>query len=186
MKESIPGVPFLPLNPVLRFPNGRRPAGNQSKTKGGVGNGRGRPLAGNTGSLPGSAGGQRPPVRRRRGFTLMEVLVALTILSVALIALHQAFAANIYFTGFNRALWKAVVYSHNELLRFERLPPPPISINQGEFQDDHPLAGYRWKREIVDETPLPGIKVRRVQLEIGWDEGNHARSYKAEIYVAPR
>lgn len=126
------------------------------------------------------------PLRRGRGFTLMEVLIALAVLSVVLIALHQAFGSNIYIHTFNRSLWKAILYSHNELLRFERLTPPPISVDQGEFEKSHAMTGYQWKRTIVDDSPLPGVTLRKVELEISWSMGSTVRSYRSEIYVLPK
>jgi hypothetical protein len=114
------------------------------------------------------------------------VLVALTILSVVLIALYQAFSSNIYLTGFNRSLWKAMMFSHNELQRFERLPPPSISVNEGDFEDDHPMFGYHWKREITDDAPIPGVRLRKVWLELSWQEGAGTRSYQSETYVVPK
>lgn len=127
-----------------------------------------------------------PPARGRAGFTLLEVLVSLTILSVVLIALHQAYSSNIYVTSFNRSLWRAIVHSHNEIQRFERLPPPPVSIREGDFDEDDPMFGFHWEREVVDEMPIPGIRLRKVKLEISWVDGASTRSYRTETYVLPR
>lgn len=121
-----------------------------------------------------------------RGFTLLEVLVAMAIMSVILMALHQSYASNIYIQSFNRSLWKAVLHTQNELSRFERMPPPPISFNEGDYGENHPMAGYHWKREIEDDSPIPGVRVRRVRLELSWDDGGTIRSYEAEIYVMPK
>ena len=101
--------------------------------------------------------------RARGGFTLLEVLVAVAVLSVMLITIYQAYGSNIYIQSFNRALWQAVLHAHNELARYERMPPPSISINEGEYEEDHPMAGYHWKREVTDATPIPGVKVRQVR-----------------------
>ena len=122
----------------------------------------------------------------RRGFTLLEVLVALAILSVVLIALHQAFSANIYLTGFNRSLWRAIVHSHNELQQVERLPAPSIAVSEGDFEEEHPMFGYHWKREVVDDSPIPGVRLRKIKLEISWVEGTSTRSYRSETYVVPK
>lgn len=122
----------------------------------------------------------------RGGFTLLEVLVAMAILSVMLLALYQAYGSNIYLQSFNRSLWRAVLHTQNELARYERMPPPPISVSEGDYDDDHPLAGFHWKRKITDAAPIPGVRVREVALEVSWNEGGVIRSYQAEVYVIPK
>ena len=118
------------------------------------------------------------------GFTLMEVLVAFTILSITLVTLYQAFSANLLIHTSTRSLWKAMVYVDNELQRWERMGPPPLHVDQGEFPEDHAMAGYSWLREVSDEAPLPGVIVRRVRLRLNWQEGERSRRYASEVYVA--
>ena len=122
----------------------------------------------------------------RRGFTLLEVLIALAILSVSMIAIHQAFGTNIYLTIYTRDIWKAVVNTRNELMRIERSPAPPVGVSQGTYEGDHPLVGWNWVKTVEDEEPFPGIKVRKVTLALQWEEGLSSRSYQSEVYVLPK
>jgi len=41
----------------------------------------------------------------------------------------------------------------------------------------------RWKLDIEDNLPLPGIKVRRVNYEITWMEGEREYRYSSDLYV---
>jgi len=120
-----------------------------------------------------------------RAFTLMEVLVALSVLSVALVAIYQSFAATAQINQASGGLWKAMVHVNNELARIERAPTPSVGILQGVYRDDHPLAGTEWRRIVADEEPLPGIKVRRVEFELIWDVAGAEQTYRAELYVPP-
>lgn len=137
-------------------------------------------------------GGLRQGARRpahathRAAFTLLEVLVAMTLLSVTLLTLYQTFSSNIYLVRANRSTWKAMIYVNNELMRWERQSQVSVSVAQGEFDPDGPMAGYTWTREIKDEEPLPGVNVRKVELVLNWQDGKAQREYRSHIYVTAK
>ena len=132
--------------------------------------------------------GNAPCVPSRGGtpaaFTLLEVLVAMALLSVTLLTLYQAYSSNLYLVQANRSTWKAMIYVNNELMAWERRPKLNVSVAQGEFASDEPMAGYSWLREIKDEEPIPGVTVRKVELVLTWQDGTAQRSYRSHIYVA--
>jgi hypothetical protein len=45
------------------------------------------------------------------------------------------------------------------------------------------MAGYAWRREVVDEEPFPGVKVRKVLLELRWTVAGAPQLYQAVVYV---
>ena len=139
---------------------------------------------------PAAALGRSAPGRARAGiggFTLLEVLIALAILSLCLVAIYQGYTSTLAISASTRKLWKAMEYSHNELARWERMNPvPEVSVSQGEFPPGDPMAGYSWKREITDLEPLPSIKVRRIRLDLFWTLGTTAQTYRSSIYVLPQ
>ena len=78
-------------------------------------------------------------------------------------------------------------HAQNELLKSERATiSPPVSANQGEFELNDPMSGFRWKILVQDTIPLPGIIVRQVNYQLIWNEGNHEFAYDADIYVNPQ
>ena len=123
---------------------------------------------------------------KKKGFTLLEVLIALAVLSIAMLSLHQAFASNIYMTIYTRDLWKAVIFTRNELMQVERGSPPTVGVTEGTYEDDHELANYKWNRKVEDVEPFPGIKVRKVTFELSWEDGVVPRNYRSEVYVLPK
>ena len=121
------------------------------------------------------------------GFTVLEVLVSLSILLLTLMVLYQSFTSSIFVLSSTTNLWNAMSHAQNELLKSERATVSiPVSVNQGEFDIDDPMSGFRWKKQVRDTTPLPGIMVRQINYELLWSEGKQEYTYDADIYVNPQ
>ena len=125
----------------------------------------------------------RAPRRPARAFTLLEILVAMAVLSVALMTMYQSFASTVHINTSTRGLWKAMIYANNELARIERGTVLPVAIDQGKFPPGSAMAGYAWRREVVDEQPFPGVRVRKVVLVLEWDLAGVPQSYRSQLYV---
>ena len=127
---------------------------------------------------------EKKGVIQKKGFTILEVLISLSILVVALMALYQSFSTSIFVLSSTNNLWKAISYAQNELLKAERATiSPPVSINQGEFESESGMNGFRWKRFVRNTKPFPGIKIRQINYQLLWNEGKHVYTYNAYIYV---
>ena len=123
-------------------------------------------------------------MKAKSAFSVLEVLIALSILSITLMAVYQSFASSLFVLQSTKTLWKAMAETQKELLRWERSKnPPPISVSQGNVEDEVGVFDGRWKLDIEDKLPLPGIKVRRVNYEITWREGEHEYRYSSDLYV---
>ena len=78
-------------------------------------------------------------------------------------------------------------HAQNELLKSERATvSTPVSVNQGEFDIEGPMSGFRWKKQVRDTAPLPGIMVRQINYLLIWTEGKQEYTYDADIYVNPK
>ena len=123
----------------------------------------------------------------KEGFTILEVLISLSILLITLIALFQSFSTSIFILSSTKNLWKAISFAQNELLKSERATvSPSVSINQGEFESESEMSGFRWKKFVRDTKPFPGIEIRRINYQLLWYEGKHVYTYDADIYVKPK
>ena len=115
---------------------------------------------------------------------MLEVLISLSILVLTLMALYQSFSTSIFVLSSTTNLWKAMSHAQNELLKTERATKAPsVSLSQGEFELEHAMDGFTWKKNIKDTTPLPGIIVRQVNYQLLWNEGKNTYTYDADIYV---
>ena len=132
-------------------------------------------------------GAQKKVAIQKKGFTIMEVLISLSILVLTLMALYQSFSTSIFILSSTNNLWKAISFAQNELLKSERATAsPPVSINQGEFESDSEMSGFRWKKFVRDTNPFPGIEIRQINYQLLWNEGKHVYTYDADIYVKPK
>ena len=102
-------------------------------------------------------------------------------------ALFQSFSTSIFIISSTKNLWKANSFAQNELLKSERATvSPSVSINQGEFESESEMSGFRWKKFVRDTKPFPGIEIRQINYQLLWYEGKHVYTYDADIYVKPK
>ena len=124
---------------------------------------------------------------QKDGFTILEVLISLSILLITLMVLFQSFSTSIFILSSTKNLWKAIAFAQNELLKSERATvSPSVSINQGEFESESEMSGFRWKKFVRDTKPFPGIEIRQINYQLLWYEGKHVYTYDADIYVKPK
>ena len=123
-------------------------------------------------------------MKPRSAFTVLEVLIALSILSLTLMAIYQSLSSSLFVLQSTDNLWKAMAETQKQLLYWEHSnQPPSVQISQGTFQEQDFLPSAQWKLEVQDILPLPGIPVRQVNYEITWSEGEREFRYSSDLYV---
>ena len=103
-----------------------------------------------------------------RGFTLIEVLIALAVVAIALLALTRAASVQVQsFDGLRERTLAGWVGAN--VLAETRLATafPPTGRSDGRMQ----LAGrdWRWTRDV---QPTPNADIRRIEISIFLGESN--------------
>ena len=108
---------------------------------------------------------RRPPPRAQSGFTLIEVIVALTIVAFAFVGLLGLHNRNIAMIAEDQQLTRATLLARQFITEMELIEQfPDVGASRGQFDN---APGFFWERDVED-TDLPSV--RRVNLRIVWDE----------------
>jgi len=123
-----------------------------------------------------------PADRGYRGFTLLEVLVALTILALAMGALIKTTGGHVALVSELDARTQAFLVAEDQLHRFQaaRLWP-----EVGGRKDQADQAGRRWHwRATFEDTP--DADLRRVTVEVGATEDGPGIARLTGFLARPR
>jgi general secretion pathway protein I len=126
-------------------------------------------------------------MRSRRGFTLLEVMVATTIMGIAVVTLMAGLSTSVRnaarLTDYDRAALLARAKMDSLLVE----PKLPQGTVLQEAFDPVLLGGARggWRAQVtpfeIPEGAGPGSPcLDRVQLEIWWMSGNQRRSFSLD------
>ena len=114
--------------------------------------------------------------RKENGFTLLEVLAALSVLGLTLLVLLQTDGLNSSRTLHSQRLMEAV------RLAGEQMEEVFSSVSEGLISADgeDEKGIFRWERLVVD-TQYVGLK--EVRLTVQWSEGGREESYLVLAYL---
>jgi general secretion pathway protein I len=117
---------------------------------------------------------------KEKGFTLLEVMVALAVLSLALVILFSQQATSISRGNEARILTKASLLAQERMARLLAEGRWRTGTEEGEIKESIPP--FKW-REVVEEGGMEGMK--RITVVILWKEGERERDVRFVTYVAP-
>jgi general secretion pathway protein I len=128
-------------------------------------------------------------MRRQRGFTMLEVIVALVIAGLAAVALMQAVGSGLHTTRMASMIDQAIVRARSHLAAVAhgtRLVPGDTRGDDG--------GGFRWRLRIVPVAsaavhPLPAgprapasvpVTLYGISVWIAWNEGGREQAVRLD------
>jgi general secretion pathway protein I len=121
-----------------------------------------------------------------RGFSLLEVVVAMAILGIGLIIIIELFSGGLRLGRTSEEYTKAVGYARMKLEEISLAKSLEEGIQEGEFDPE-----YRWQMEVkkVDLLPpgretsyQPPVALYWVRIEVLWKSGTRERTTAVESY----
>lgn len=125
-------------------------------------------------------------MNQKRGFTLIEVVVALSILGVGLMVIIELFAGGLRLGRASQEYTKATQYARTKMEELALKPSAIEGIEEGEFDET-----YRWKVETkrVDLFPFeketdfkPPVDLLQIRVDVIWKSGLKERSMSVESF----
>jgi general secretion pathway protein I len=118
--------------------------------------------------------------KRTRGFTLMEVVVALAVLGVGLIVIIELFSGGLRLGRVSGEYTRAVGYARVKMEDIALAREIKEGMEEGEFDKN-----YRWHLEVQKVNILPGeqpfditlpVDLYQIKLQVIWKSGSQERS----------
>ncbi len=121
------------------------------------------------------------PARKQakpQGFTLLEIMVALTILSISLVVLLGLRNRDIALSAHARELTEATLLARQKITDITLRGFPELGEEAGDFGEEAPK--YRWRQE-VKLTPFEAI--RELAVQVSWGNNREERTVHFTTYL---
>ncbi|MFW5808115.1 MAG: type IV pilus modification PilV family protein [Spirochaetota bacterium] len=116
----------------------------------------------------------------KNGFALIEVLIAVTILSVIIVSLYSGVSTGALAIAQNKNMTSAILIARSKLNEFKNSSMRGTDVSS-ETVEEYP--GFTWEREIVqyENELLPElIQAKVVTITVHWKYNNRDRSFSLD------
>ena len=118
-----------------------------------------------------------PSLSNSRGFTLIETLVAVMVLSISLVTIMQLFSGGLKSSMVSDSYTLAIFHAREKMEEILLLDELAEEALEGDFRD-----GFSWKSKISlfkpeedDEGSEVSFDMFNVEVQVFWNKGSHAR-----------
>ena len=128
-------------------------------------------------------------MRAEKGFTLIEIVVAMAILGIGLVVIIELFGGGLRLERTSEEYTKAVGYARMKMEEISFAPGLEEGVQEGEFDRD-----YRWQVEVrrvdlipsrgVDTSYRPPVELYWVRIDVVWKSGFKEKKAWVESYRA--
>ncbi|MCP4297847.1 MAG: type II secretion system protein [Proteobacteria bacterium] len=123
---------------------------------------------------------KRSSLSKQKGFTLLEVLIAFSILATLLTVIIQSQSETIFFLQKTSKMEKVRKEVVNRLLAIER-GGSTIEEGSGDFEEEHPLEGDRWILSKSSKLINNLLPMEEIKYTIVWTTNSQKQSFSAVL-----
>jgi len=123
-------------------------------------------------------GKEEPRRKHAAGFTLLEIMVALTVLSISLVVLLGLRNKDIALAAHARELTEATLLARQKVTDITITGFPNLGEETGDFGEEAPK--YRWRQEV---RPTPFEAIRELSVQVIWENNKEERSVNFTSYL---
>lgn len=123
---------------------------------------------------------QLPYKRHNAGFTLLEIMIALAIISIALTALLSLGNRSIAVHGRLQKITQATLLAQHKMSEIETTSGSSAIEGDESGVFDEPNSTFSWRVDYTD-TPLPSI--RMVSVTVIWGEENDNEAVTLDSFI---
>ncbi len=127
---------------------------------------------------------KHPINKKHLGFSLLEVMVAMAIMAITLVAVLDSQSVSISGASEAKFSTTAALLAQKKMAEVQISKPEDISSDSGDFGDDHP--GYSWELTVEDPSFDAPENVtnhlKQLDLKVSWGDDEqyvyHLRQYR--------
>jgi len=119
------------------------------------------------------------PKMKSEGFALLEILIAVTILSIVVVSLYSGVSSGSYAIAQNRNLTRAILIARSKLNEFK------VEKFRTADTANEPVKeyeGYTYSRETkrFENEMIGSLAAQVVTITVKWEENFHERTYSIQ------
>jgi type IV pilus assembly protein PilV len=118
---------------------------------------------------------------RSRGFSLIEVLVSLVILSISLLALAGLMTTTTKNNAFGGHLTEAATFAQDKLEEFRAMRWESIPLNQTSSDSPMSRPGVQYERSWIAKLNDKNADIKEIEITIRWTD---ATSHSLRFFSA--
>ncbi len=119
------------------------------------------------------------------GFTLIEILAAVSIIAIVLVAVHKMHSQTITISNYARFYTTAPLLAQRKMAELEMKPLDELADDSGDFGDD--FAGYGWST-IIDDVESELLEntakdLKKIDVTVDLNNGEFVYDIRAYKFI---